>query len=52
MENKYCKASVTGFSLTMMSVLIGHFFIFNDAMIHSENVIMILSGCFGAENQQ
>ena len=34
MENKYCKASVTGFSLTMMSVLIGHFFIFNDAMIH------------------
>jgi succinate dehydrogenase hydrophobic anchor subunit len=34
MGNKYCKASVTGFSLTMMSVLIGHFFIFNDAMIH------------------
>lgn len=33
MENKYCKASVTGFSLTMMSVLIGHFFIFNDVMI-------------------
>lgn len=34
MGNKYSKASVTGFFLIMLSVLIGQFFIFNDAMFH------------------
>lgn len=34
MNNKYSKASVTGFSLIMLSVLIGLFFIFNDRMLH------------------
>lgn len=30
---EYCKLSIAGFSLTILSVIIGQFFIFNDAMI-------------------
>ena len=34
MDKKYSIASVIGFSLMMLSVLIGQFFIFNDSMVH------------------
>ncbi len=34
MGKKYSIASVIGFSLMMLSVLIGQFFIFNDSMVH------------------
>lgn len=34
MKNKFSKASVIGFSLIMLSVIIGQFFIFNDIMVH------------------
>lgn len=33
MGNKYSKTSVTGFSLVILSVLIGQFFILNDVML-------------------
>ena len=34
MKKKFSKASVIGFSLIMLSVIIGQFFIFNDIMVH------------------
>ena len=35
MGKKFSIASVIGFSLMMLSVLIGQFFVFNDAMVHA-----------------